>query len=591
MYPDHSKDKNLAKSLLSKNKITEAQTLLLDICRQSADAESLCMLASTYISQSNYLPAEQCLLQAVQSNPDSAEAWGHLGILQSMKGDYHRALSSYKKSLSISPRNIQTLNNMGNLYRELGNYDAAEDCYRQSLQLDRKNFITINNIANIYLTKCQYEIAEKYYKEAIKLNKNYFDAHYNLGATYQSRGDHKSALKYYRLAQRIQPDNYSPRVAIANSYEKQGEYDKALSQLEPLIKKNIISPDIADVYSKVCIKNKNYDDAEEVIKKCLSGNISPIHEQALRFNLGDIYDKKELYDEAFEQYRLANNMRPYKYSKEACEKAFQAIIDTFRETGKETSTSENKSNQPLFILGMPRSGTTLVEQILTSHSNVSGAGELPLIGEIAESKLSNNTQLQPYPINVKSISREVLNACADYYLKQTQKLAGNSIHITDKMPHNFLYIGIIRMLFPNAKIIHCLRNPLDVCLSIYFHNFNQNHPYSDKLENLGHYYNQYRRLMEFWDSIYPGLTLDMQYEDLLSDPKSHIENMLSHVNLDWEDNCLEFHKNKRVVSTPSYAQVTQPIYTSSLARWKHYANHIENLKNAIDDKYLLKDHY
>ena len=150
-----------------------------------------------------------------------------------------------------------------------------------------------------------------------------------------------------------------------------------------------------------------------------------------------------------------------------------------------------------------------------------------------------------------------------------------------------MYVGFIHMLFPNSKIVHCLRNPMDVCLSIYFHNFNQNHPYSDNLGNLGHYYNQYRYLMDFWHDRYGDMILDVSYERLLTEPESTTRELLQHLGLEWQDNCLKFYENRRTVSTPSYAQVTQPLYTSSRERWINYESHVDELRLSLDDRFLI----
>jgi len=580
-----NKKKALAKSFFNKRDFANAGKLYSELCRDTPDAESHYMMGVLYGQSSNPVLAEQHLSQALQFNVKFDLAWSYLGIIQASQGKFDVAINSFNSSLKINPKNIQSLNNLGNVYRELGDYANAESCYKKSLKLDKKNFITINNIANIYLTQCLYDKAENYYKKAIKLNREYFDAYYNLGATYQSKGEHKLAIKHYKMSQKLKPDDIQPQSAIANSYEKQGNYDKALELLKPLLAKNIITPDIADIYSKICIKNKDYDEGINIINKCLTMHINPIHEQSIRFSLGDIQDKQGEHDKAFREYLTANKMRPYQYDKTNSENSFNRIKNIFSEiTIEEKLTSDNPTKTPVFIVGMPRSGTSLIEQILSSHSQICGAGELPYLGEITE-QIYTEDNLR-YPDCIKQFNSKKLNLLSESYLSKLKQHGSNCKHITDKMPHNFLYIGLIQMLFPNSKIIHCLRNPLDVCLSIYFHNFNQNHPYSDNLSNLGHYYNQYRNLMEFWHNQYDNFVIDISYEGLLSNENESIKKMLTHIDVEWEDECLKYYENKRTVSTPSYAQVTQPLYKSSMERWRNYADYIDELKMAVDDKYL-----
>lgn len=583
---DISQKREKARKLYNTNRLPDALRLYTELCHSHPDAESHFMLGMISSLYSNHALSEKHFLEAIKYDPNSDSAWSQLGTTQATLGKYETAVNSLRNAITLNPNNSNALNNLGNIYRELGKISEAEACYRASIKLNKKDSIALNNLANIYLTQCDYDKAEMFYKEAIKHNKTYFDAYYNLGVTHQSKGDYKLALNYYKRAQKLNPNNFQPQSAIANLYEKQGNYSKSLEYIEPLINRNIITTDIADTFSKICIKKKEYDRGIDAIKRCLAANISPINEQALRFSLGDIYDKKEMYDEAFIEYSSANNMRPYNYNKEAIEQYFNNIKNTFINLGSEPkSTSGNLSKKPVFILGMPRSGTSLIEQILSSHSKVTGAGELPYIGAFTN-QLSSSSN---FPNSITTIAQDRLYEISNSYLQKIEALDKYSMHITDKMPHNFLYIGFIRMLFPSCKIIHCLRDPLDVCLSIYFHNFNQNHPYSDNLKNLGHYYNQYRDLMNTWHNLYDNFIIDISYEDLLGDPVLYINKILDHLGLTWEDNCLKFNESRRTVSTPSYEQVKQPLYKTSMHRWHNYSSHIDDLINSINNQYLLAD--
>jgi len=580
-------NKNRAQSLFNKKDFVGAERLYSELCQQSPDAEMYYMLSSTYAQMANYAATEQCAIQALQINSQHELAWNQLGISQAAQRKFEAAINSFNTSHQINPKNVQALINLGNLYREIGQLKQAEHYYKQALLIDNNNFIAINNMANIFLTLCRYDKAEKYYLRAIKLNKNYFDAYYNLGATYQNKGEHKLAINYYKRAQKIQPNNYQPQSAIANSYEKQGEHEKALEIIEALLDKNIIDTDISDIYSKLCIKSKEYDKGITVIKKCLSTQVNPISEQALHFSLGGLYDKNKQYDDAYKEYLLANTMRPYHYNKPYYEGMFDGIKQQFIDEVQSQISSQNSSNVPIFIVGMPRSGTSLIEQILSSHSEVCGAGEMSYIADAAKAAPSSE-QAITYPQTIKSMDTKRLDQLAEDYLLKLKKHGDGSHYISDKMPHNFLYLGFIKKLFPNCKVIHCLRNPLDVCLSIYFHNFNHNHPYTDQLANLGHYYNLYRELMVFWHKQYEGFIIDIQYEELLVNPEENVKKLLEHVGLDWQNSCMKFYENKRTVSTPSYSQVSQPLYTSSMERWRNYADYIADLKSSINSAYLLK---
>lgn len=241
----------------------------------------------------------------------------------------------------------------------------------------------------------------------------------------------------------------------------------------------------------------------------------------------------------------------------------------------------NPSDAPVFILGMPRSGTSLVEQILASHSHVHGAGEREEMLRLADRlpELLNDSRTYPGCIDGLSISSSA--EIADAFLKALKRLNPHAARITDKMPGNFHHVGLIATLFPNAKIIHCRRDPRDTCLSIFFGDFVGSHAYSYDLTNLGRYYRQYERLMAHWHKVLPGRILDVSYEDLVEQQEDWSRRMVKFCDLDWERGCLEFHKTSRNVQTRSNAQVRQPIYRSSIARWRPFETHLEPLVAAL----------
>jgi len=231
--------------------------------------------------------------------------------------------------------------------------------------------------------------------------------------------------------------------------------------------------------------------------------------------------------------------------------------------------------QPIFVLGMPRSGTTLVEQILASHPLVFGAGELNAmqISSVQTQVLSNRV----FPGSVGELSTGQCEMLAEQYLRRLYRHAGSAEYAVDKLPHNFLYIGLIKYILPGARIIHCRRNPLDTCLSIYKNDFTGNHPYSHDLKDLGDYYLQYLHLMSHWHSVFPFEIYDVQYENLVTDTDEEVRALLKFCGLSFEAACLEFHKTQRIVATASTAQVRNPVSTKSVALWKEYREQLQPL--------------
>lgn len=587
-----NQQKTQVRSLINKGDFTSANRLLMNLCQVSPDAESLYLLGLVRWQMRDFAMAENFMKQAVNLQSSSDANWQGLGMSQVSLGKYADAITSFNQCLVINPKNVQAMNSLGNIYRETGKIDHAEQYFKNALKIQPNNAETLSFLGNIYLGKCLYDEAIKCYKKSIKKNPNYIDAHFNIGCAYQGLGQHEIAINHYRHAKKLNPAATQPVTAIANSLEKQGKNEEALKQINPLIKDNILTADIVSTYAKICVNTKQYADGIDISNRFLQTTnataVSPILEQETRFSLGDLYNKVAEYEKAFQQYKIANEMRPYNYDRAAMEAYFESIKRAFPlDKTKQLPASSNQQKTPIFILGMPRSGTSLIEQILASHNEVSGAGELPYITDIANQINPNCGGISGYPGAIENINNQFLNKQSKKYINLLGKHGGKSNYITDKMPHNFLYIGLIKMLFPNSKIIHCLRDPLDICLSIYFHNFNSNHPYSDKLENLGHYYNLYRELMSHWNDYTGDDIFEISYEALLSEPEPRVREMLNFLDIEWQDNCMKFYENKRTVSTPSYTQVRQPLYKSSMKRWMNYENNIAQLKKSICEDYLL----
>jgi hypothetical protein len=310
----------------------------------------------------------------------------------------------------------------------------------------------------------------------------------------------------------------------------------------------------------------------------------------LNFALGKIFDDHNNYPQAFKYYAAANALKneSFNYSAEADAARFSELIKVFNaDFIQQQQHLGGGSDLPVFIVGMPRSATTLTEQIISSHPQVQAAGEVVFWGKAPVAMPLRLNTTTPYPQCVAEMLPQQASDIAAMYESTLLKIVGTNNqlkHITDKMPHNFVHLGLIALLFPNAKIIHTKRDPIDTCLSIFFQNFNESHTYACSLENLGHHYRQYQRIMQHWHTVLPGRIMDINYADTVADPEYWSRKLIAHIGLEWDDACLSPHKLERSVKTASIWQVRQPIYKSSVERWRNYEEFLAPLKQTLESE-------
>lgn len=403
------------------------------------------------------------------------------------------------------------------------------------------------------------------------------DVCYRLGTAREWTGDYCGAISAYRRARELRPGYTDAIASEAAVYEKQGEPEKAYAIIRPYVEDKI--PDngmIAIIYGHLAPALGMLDTAiaklEQVLAKVpLSQDIS----LQLHFVLGMLYDRKGLYDDAFKHYREGNKGRGAAFDSHGFRLQIDALINRFDpENMARSYRSDCRSEKPVFVVGMMRSGTSLVEQILASHSRVFGAGELPHLDRIVGSMVAETPDITRYP-------QERLNHYASLYLDAIEAVSCGAERVVDKMPQNFMHLGYIALLFPGARIIHCCRDPVDTCLSSYFQNFAAAHSYTFDLEDMGRCYVGYRRLMAHWRQVLNVDIHELSYEKLVSDPEAEIANLLEYCDLDNEPGCLRFNEHRRTVTTASYDQVHRPLYKSSVGRSRNYMRYIGELERIL----------
>ncbi|MFK5950362.1 MAG: sulfotransferase, partial [Methylococcales bacterium] len=437
-------------------------------------------------------------------------------------------------------------------------------------------------IADQQLAGHQPDKAINNYKLAIKHmpdNTNYL---YKYAFAVARTGDFDNATKLAKTILKDVPEHVATKSLLVSIYEKTGQHEEGWKQIKSLSEVNPDNPYIVITFGKYALRNGQQEEAIKKLKYNLQKpNLKTDDKLSMHMLLGKLYDSIEAYSNAFSHFSQANNLKYNDYDIAVFEQQVSSYISYFtKEKYNQLVKSKNTSDAPVFILGMPRSGTSLLEQIISSHSQVYGAGELNNIPSLANALEEKNTLIN-FPQLLDDTNIEELDGYACEILDSMKSLSPDSKKVVDKLPHNFLFVGLIHKLFPNAKIINCVRDPIDNCLSCYFQHFGGYHPYAYNLNHLGKYYQQYQKLMRHWDIELQIPILNIHYEDVVNDTKKQIENLLCFLGLEWEEACLEFHKNKRKVNTASYTQVERKIYTESMQRWRNYEPYIQELISAI----------
>jgi len=485
--------------------------------------------------------AEACYRCALRLRPDLAEVWNNLGNVRRDLGQFDGAIAAFRRAIEIKPEFAKPYNGMGGVFQDLGDFKEAALCHRRALELDAQNVEACTNLGITLRLQSRTSDAETACRRALEIDPDHSAAVMLLAELHSDLGRFQEAEQLYRRASALESGSPEAWAGIAG------------------------------------LKRMTQADAEWLTEaqRILGLGLAPRRELPLRYALGKYFDDVGDYGQAFENFRHANALaqrgRPAHDHRNVAE-GIDRLIQQFDEDWMRrlAPRAHCSSERPVFILGMPRSGTTLAEQILAAHPAVFGAGELSFW----------NDALAPHTTKIAGgLNGEQLAALADDYLRILSELAPNALRVVDKMPGNFLYAGLIHAALPRARFIHLRRDPIDTCLSIYFHNFGAVHTYANDLEDLAHYYAEYLRVVAHWRRIVPpGVILEVEYEELVANPDAVSRRMVQFLGLPWDSRCLDFQRSNRIVATFSRWQVRQAINTQSVARWRHYEEFITPLR-------------
>ncbi len=523
--------------------------------------------------------ALDALERAAQLLPSDAESQSNLGAALRRHGRLDDAVACLRRALKMRPDLAEVWNNLGNAERDLGHFEAAVAALREALRLKPGFAKAHNNLGNALQDLGKLDEAVASYRRALECDANYPEAHSNFASVLRLQGRPAEAQTHCMRALATDPDHPAALTLLAHLGSDRGEFEESRMLLERVI---AIDPNCAEAWAGMAgLRRMSREDANwyagalRIAERVLARDEIP-----LRFAIGKYLDDVGDFGAAFESYRRANELakrhRPRHDPHLLTEGIDRLVQSPTAEWQHRGGSFPNRSERAVFVVGMPRSGTTLAEQILASHPEVYGAGELPFwngaAGRYAAARADAGAGDDP---GVDACLRQL----ADEYLQVLGELAHDASRVVDKMPANFMFLGLIHAALPYARIIHLVRNPIDTCLSIYFQNFGPAHSYANDLDDIAHYYREYRRLMDHWRRTLPAAAiLDVPYEGLVENPDHWSRTMVEFIGLPWDARCRDFNGTARIVSTFSRWQARQPINTASVERWRHYEEFVGPLR-------------
>lgn len=542
--------------------------------------------AGKHLVDEEYQTARTMYAELSRLCPEDSDVWRNLGWINIKQGNIQEAVSSYRNAVKTNPSSINAQFGLATALEMAGSVSLAKSQLCTLLKIDPTHIDAAVNLSSIEYTQGKFKEALLVLRSALQTSPENVKLNIALGIVYSSMNELQKATNCLKKALRLEPDNKEALSHLASVYAYKGDAKQAYQVLSPVLKSKQPGRSAAITFSNICRPLNRCHEAIKILEDLLPEQNKPEDESGIRFSLGKLYDYMEDYDKAFDNYRVGNKLTDFSYDpweeKRWNDEITERLdVEYFRNAQHARNLS--KKLRPVFIISMPRSGSTLVEQILSSHPSVYSVGEYMGIPDIANTICNEYESINPYPFCLKDIHQVDINSFAKSYLKGVAKKEskGESI-VIDKMPDNYKNLGLIQLLFPKVKVIHCVREPMDTCLSCYTNKMG--YPYSYDLTNLGRHYRLYERLMQHWKNVLSISILDVHYEDMVEDPERISRSIIEFCGLKWSNRCLEFHKSGRSVVTSSAYQVRQPVYKRSVARWKYYEKHLQELRTALEQR-------
>jgi tetratricopeptide (TPR) repeat protein len=614
---------NLGEVLRQAGKLDEAADALEAATRLDPNnAQALNNLGIIKYEKRQFREAVDYYQRALALNPNMPEALNNLGNALRMTGDIDGALHAYQEALTQRAVYPEVYNNLGTLLQQDRKIEEAEHALRKAIQQNPRYVEAHNNLASLLFGQKNEVEALRILGEALKFAPKSVATLLLTAKIQLKRNNLQAAEQASRLALNEESENPEALTLLGQVLHETDRYDEALDVLDRALKKAPENPEALNFYGVALKSVGRLDDAREYILKALRLNdgmygayanlndlvdfsegigeelfnrMEAIFESvqnqeaepflALHFAYAKALDDRGQHEKALDHYITGGRMKRAQldYNEGETHGFFDAIKAAFpKEAFENRKFAGLDDERPVFIVGMPRSGSTLVEQILSSHPDVYGAGEVKYLARALGQLRDRFPSLPKYPDMMAKITPAQLDITAKNYQQALSQGAGHAKRITDKLLTNYFFLGLINLLFPKAKVIHTRRDPVDTCLSGFTKLFKDDMPHSYDLGELGRYYGKYRELMEHWEQVLPeGFLTTVVYEDVVADTEKEAKRLIEFLGLPWNEKCVDFHKSDRPVKTASVAQVRKPIYKTSVQRWKKYGAGLQPLVDAI----------
>jgi tetratricopeptide (TPR) repeat protein len=573
-------------------------------------------LAQAWTHLGDLKKAEACLKKCLEIDPSNFTNWKSLGdvlsdqrkdeeadkayknaistdkkyldlqkaMSQVQKGNLGEAERIYREILSDDPNNVDALRLLALLASRTGAVDQAINMLENCTKIAPDYALAWENLAKMYRQKDDPDSLQKAafcFSKATELRPDWAEGWAGLGTMQTRSSQHKEGIESYKKSIELKANQPRVHLSLGHVYKTTGNQEECINSYNDAIS---FDNNFGEAYwSLANLKTYKFSDEEILnMEKKLELTEVPEREKVhFLFSLGKAFEDTGSYDESFEYYKRGNDLNRGRttYDPKAIEALSERLKLFFTEDRfNKYKDSGDNSNSPIFIVGLPRSGSTLIEQILASHSKIEGTMELPNIMNIAR-KLGNSTKDRTaYPEVIDTLQGIDLTDLGKSFINETQFLRTGKQHFIDKMPNNFSHIGLIKLILPNAKIIDARRNPMDTCFSCFKQLFARGQAFTYDLSEIARYYVNYVNLMDHWDKVLPGYVYKVQHEDLLNDQEAVTRDLIDFCEVDFESSTLEFYKTKRAVKTASSEQVREPINTKGLNQWKNYETHLKDLK-------------